>query len=903
MAFRKPAVLFAVCLGASLTSDPALAQRGPARGPLRVHPTNPRYFTDGGGRAIFLAGAHTWANLQDMGLMARTSQDPPVVFDYDAHLRFLVRHNHNFIRLWRWEVPKWLDRQWADDLPGRLTQYCEPHPWPRTGPGMARDGKPKFDLTRFHEPYFERLRARVMAARDQGIYVSVMLFEGWAVQFVDAWEFHPFKLENNVNGVDGDGLSYFMLATNAPGRRVLELQEAYIRKVADTVNDLDNVLYEVCNEAGSYSTAWQYHVIRYLKEYEAVKPKQHPVGMTFQYRGGSNQTLFDSPADWVSPNPGSADERYDSEPSGAYRGKVILSDTDHQYGHSGGDALWVWKSFCRGLNVLFMDDYSPSPSWQDSARAAMGQAVRYAEKMDLASMVPHDALSNTRYCLANPGREYLVFQPGIRGLFSVNLRAAKGECAVEWLNVTTGETRRGAPVGGGTARSFATPFPGPAVLYLKCGATAGAADRAPGGWEARAPREEVRPRFAYDPAGGRDGKGALVIETGDREGTAGFWTRTQPVRGGGHYRFRASRRLAGSAWPAQSAFAEIRWVDAAGKTVREDRPVIAGYLPRWQAPASPEYPSDRAPGDGGWTELSGLYRAPAGAAGARIDLRLQWAAGSRVEWCGVEFAEAPPPAPRKVKLAAVHLRPGGKTPEANRRAFAGLIAQAAAQGVDLVVLPETLTYYGAGLSFAAAAEPVPGPSTRFFGELARKHNLYLVAGLLERSGPLVYNVAVLLDPLGGVAGKFRKVTLPSSEVEGGVTPGREYPVFETRFGKLGMMICYDGFFPEVARELALRGAEVIAWPVWGCNPALARARAVENGVYLVSSTYSAAGDNWMLSAVWSPAGETIAAAKEFGTLAIAEVDLAEPVLWRGIGDFRAKVPRHLPLPPSDPLPR
>jgi hypothetical protein len=159
---------------------------------------------------------------------------------------------------------------------------------------------------------------------------------------------------------------------------------------------------------------------------------------------------------------------------------VILSDTDHQYGHSGGDALWVWKSFCRGIHTLFMDDYTPSPTWQDSARAAMGQAVRYAGKVDLASMVPHDELAGTRYCLANPGREYIVFQPGIRGLFNVNLKDAAGPCQVEWLNVTTGEISPGRPVPGGKPRSFATPFPGPAVLYLKCGAApAAAADRTP----------------------------------------------------------------------------------------------------------------------------------------------------------------------------------------------------------------------------------------------------------------------------------------------------------------------------------------------------------------------------------------------------------------------------------------
>ena len=162
------------------------------------------------------------------------------------------------------------------------------------------------------------------------------------------------------------------------------------------------------------------------------------------------------------------------------------------------------------------------------------------------------------------------------------------------------------------------------------------------------------------------------------------------------------------------------------------------------------------------------------------------------------------------------------------RLFAPLIADAARHKADLVVLPETLTYYGLGKTYPECAEPVPGPSTAYFGDLAKQHDLYIVAALIERDRHLIYNVAVLIAPNGRVAGKYRKVALPRGEVEKGVAPGHDYPVFQTRFGKVGMMVCYDGFFPEVARELSNGGAEVIAWPVWGCNPRLASARACEN---------------------------------------------------------------------------
>ena len=92
----------------------------------------------------------------------------------------------------------------------------------------------------------------------------------------------------------------------------------------DTVNDLDNVLYEVSNESGQpYSDYWQVRVINFVKQYEATKPKQHPVGMTFQWRGGSDLTLYNSPADWISA--GSHVPPSDGT-------KVIINDTDHAYG-------------------------------------------------------------------------------------------------------------------------------------------------------------------------------------------------------------------------------------------------------------------------------------------------------------------------------------------------------------------------------------------------------------------------------------------------------------------------------------------------------------------------------------------------------------------------------------------
>lgn len=442
---------------------------GQATGPLRVSNANPRYFSDGSGRIVYLTGSHTWANLQDSGVT-----DPPPKFDYVAYLNFLQEHNHNFTRLWTSERARWA--QWT-----KTDFWFEPLPYRRSGPGLALDGKPKFDLSRFDEAYFTRLRERVVQAGERGIYVSVMLFEGWSIEDKhegkNPWPAHPYNRDNNINGVDGDsdddGQGKEVHTLQIPA--ITALQEAYVRKVIDTVNDLDNVLFEISDESDNDSKNWQYHMIRYVRSYEARKPKQHPVGMTACWPKGRNSDLFASPADWISPN---SDGGYKTDPPAATGDKVVISDTDHLWG-VGGSEVWVWKSFTRGLNPILMDPYDGAwqlpPGFNSKERRwvwlrrNMGYTLTYANRIGLVSMTPHGELASTRYCLANPvakGGQYLVYLPS-GGTVEVDLSATREILSLEWFFPTSGTTMAGGQTVGGNKESFTAPITsGDAVLYI-----------------------------------------------------------------------------------------------------------------------------------------------------------------------------------------------------------------------------------------------------------------------------------------------------------------------------------------------------------------------------------------------------------------------------------------------------
>ncbi len=456
----------------------------PINVPLRALATNPRYFTDGSGKAIYLTGSQTWNTLQDWGTNGRAR---PI--DFPAFVKMLVTHHHNFTLLWTTELPRVHGLPSTTGSPPDIT--VSPFPWLRTGPGKASDGKLKFDLTKFNPAFFRRLRRRVQQLDAAGIYAGVYLFSG---EFINAFrsprDGYPFTGGNNANGIDDGGGtgSVTMAAPNA----VTEYQDAYVKEMIETLNDLPNVLWVVSEEAPTKSVWWNNHLIALVRAYEATKPFQHPIGYAVR-QDGNDGSIINSDADWIAPaariSPAS------NCGSGRPRCKVTVNDSDHSYFGMWNDSPRVnrnffWINFTQGSQTLFMDPYivdyprqkrnlprppvidgigsGPDPRWEN-VRETLGYIRSCAERMDLAAMAPQPALSSTGHVLADPGAadpEFLVYSPS-GGKFTVNLSSNPGRFAVEWMNPATGGRIAGAEVAGGAVRTFVPPFSGDVVLYLK----------------------------------------------------------------------------------------------------------------------------------------------------------------------------------------------------------------------------------------------------------------------------------------------------------------------------------------------------------------------------------------------------------------------------------------------------
>ena len=248
------------------------------------------------------------------------------------------------------------------------------------------------------------------------------------------------------------------------------------------------------------------------------------------------------------------------------------------------------------------------------------------------------------------------------------------------------------------------------------------------------------------------------------------------------------------------------------------------------------------------------------------------------------------------------------------------IRKASAMGVNLVVLQEL----HAGLYFCQCEDPanfdhaesIPGPATDIFSNVAKEFGVVIVTSLFERRAPgLYHNTAVVFDSDGSIAGKYRKMHIPDDPAfyeKFYFTPGdSSFSPIRTSVGNLGVMVCWDQWYPEAARLMALAGAELLIYPTaigWDPNDSdeekirqkdawmtIQRAHAVANGIPVISVNRTGfepdpAGvgsgiDFWGGSFVAGPQGELLAQAGANEEVLIVEADLGRSEAVRRIWPF------------------
>jgi len=407
-----------------------------------------------------------------------------------------------------------------------------------------------------------------------------------------------------------------------------------------------------------------------------------------------------------------------------------------------------------------------------------------------------------------------------------------------------------------------------AVLFCVClcGASS-AADPSPvdlladsDAWAGWAHRVEIAPQFRSESGRGSQKSPVLVIETSNDEAACGCWRREMPtLRKGRRYVLEAAFEAEGVGSVSHSVWAILTRGNREFMELGHEG--VRGGLHRMRVRIEP---------DEDWS-------------GLRLCLYLAWSPKSVIRWSQVRLTDVTdrPYKPRIVRLAAVSGAPKApETPQECMDFYCSRLDEVGRQGVDLVCLPEVINTSRLKGDTSRFAEPIPGPSSSRLAALARKYRMYVAASLSEREGGRLHNTGVLIDREGRIVGKYRKTHLTIGEsLLSGKTPGDTYPVFETDFGRVGYMICYDNHFPEVARALAIQGADVIVFSnmgdgrekgtLWG--PYI-QTRALDNQVHIVAAV------NGGRSCIVSPRGEMLSIVdKTPGAIASASCDLEATV--------------------------
>jgi len=385
-------------------------------------------------------------------------------------------------------------------------------------------------------------------------------------------------------------------------------------------------------------------------------------------------------------------------------------------------------------------------------------------------------------------------------------------------------------------------------------------------WKITGPIVSMQPQTAIDDQIRNSGQFSLKMES-ENPNNHGRAVQTVEINGDQTYLFNASFMVKDVSSIDKSVLIRIKWF-------RGDENI--GY----------NYVYEIAGESDVWKLVSNKIKPVEGATSAEISLEFRWSTGT-IWWDGISMEPCPDVPARNVTIGTIHFRPPGPTVEKNISLMGKLLDEAGVAGCGIVCLGEGWPTCNTGIGMKKdEANTIGGSASKMMAEKAKQYGMYIVSGLYNWVGDTLYNVAVLYDRQGKIQGTYTKVQLPDSETEAGAVPGNSFPVFITDFGKIGILICYDNFYPEVARNLALNGAEILFNPIWGdirgtgsdIEKTIARSRAIDNGVYFVNSIYDGT------SLIINPAGEILQETNTQGTLITATIDLNFNPPWEWVGN-------------------
>jgi hypothetical protein len=407
--------------------------------PIRLHPGNPHYFQFRDKPAVLVTSTEHYGAVLNLD------------FDFLPYLDELQRHGLNLTRTFSGvycEAPGNFNIKANTLAPAEGRFLC---PWARSDtPGYAGGGN-KFDLTRWDENFFERLKRFIAESGNRGIVVELVLFCPFYEDSM--WRLSPLNAANNINGL-GKLARTDVHALKDKG--LTDLQTSLVRKVAAELNEFDNLYYEICNEPyfGGVTLEWQSRIAAALSDAEKALPGRHLIAQNIA--NGSQKiehpdarvSIFNfhyaTPPEAIGLNYGLNRALGDDETG--FRG----SD-DAVYRAEGWEFLMAGGAVYDNLDYSFTTDHEDGSAVPDAPggggcalREQLGTLKRFVESFDFVAMRPDNSIVRrvpakaAARVLANPGREYAIYLRGC-GSAEIELRLAPGTYRQTSLNPRTGK--------------------------------------------------------------------------------------------------------------------------------------------------------------------------------------------------------------------------------------------------------------------------------------------------------------------------------------------------------------------------------------------------------------------------------------------------------------------------------